>query len=130
MHGWALEGGGPWLPWPPSPEVVNAEAARAEPGSLLHLYRRLLLARRASPALREGTIGLLGEAGDVLAYERTAGRDRRLVAISFSPEPSTIELRGEWQVEIASAGEGSLCAEGTSFAGRLGPEEAIIARPA
>jgi alpha-glucosidase len=130
MHGWALEGGGPWLPWPPSPEVVNTEAALAEPGSLLHLYRRLLAARRQSPALREGTIRLLDDTGDVLAYERTAGEDRRLVAISFSPQPATIELHGEWRVEIDSAGGGGDCATGTRFDGRLGPEEAVIAKPA
>jgi alpha-glucosidase len=130
MHGWALEGGDPWLPWPPSPDVANAEAARSDPGSLLHLYRRLLAARRRSPALREGSIRLLDETGDVLAFERMAGEDRRLIAVSFAPRPSAIELQDRWWVEIATAGEGALCVEGMSFAGRLGPEEAIVATPA
>src|SRR5207249_6133321 len=49
-HGWgtAME---PWLPWPPEPERRNAAALRADDGSILHLYRRLLAARRASAAL-------------------------------------------------------------------------------
>src|SRR5260221_4217343 len=45
-HGWDVTD--PWLPWPPEPELRNAEALRADEGSILHLYRRILAARRAS----------------------------------------------------------------------------------
>src|SRR2546425_7451723 len=38
-HGWMGE---PWLPWPPEPGVRNVEAERADPASILHLYRRML----------------------------------------------------------------------------------------
>src|SRR5207302_7285752 len=47
-HGWATTD--PWLPWPPDPDTTNAEVERFDASSMLHLYRRLLRARRASPA--------------------------------------------------------------------------------
>ena len=53
-HGWA-GGAHPWLPWPPEPDHRNMEALQADPSSILHLYRRLLAARRASPALQTGS---------------------------------------------------------------------------
>ena len=53
-HGWSTAD--PWLPWPPDAERRNVAALRADPASILHLYRRLLAARRASPALREGSL--------------------------------------------------------------------------
>src|SRR5207237_6382713 len=54
-HGWgtAVE---PWLPWPPEPDHRNAAALRADGRSILHLYRRVLAARRASPALHAGDL--------------------------------------------------------------------------
>src|SRR6185503_6885286 len=46
-HGWPAE---PWLPWPPEPVGRSVERLRDDPGSILHLYRRLLALRRATPA--------------------------------------------------------------------------------
>ena len=49
-HGWA-GGDRAWLPWPPDADRGRDVASlQADPGSILHLYRRLLAARRASPA--------------------------------------------------------------------------------
>ena len=46
----------PWLPFPPEAAGRSRRAAqRADPTSILHLYRRLLAARRASPALSSAT---------------------------------------------------------------------------
>ena len=39
-HGWPAR---PWLPWPPQPELWNAESEGDDPDSILALYRRLLL---------------------------------------------------------------------------------------
>ena len=49
------------------------EAQRADPGSILHLYRRILAARRASPALRQGDQELLPGPGGVLVWRRSRG---------------------------------------------------------
>ena len=103
QHGWAAE---PWLPWPPEPDVRNVEVLRSDEGSILHLYRRLLADRRASPALRHGDWALLDAPPGVLAYERSTAGDRRRVFANFTDE----------SVECG--------------AGRLGPCEAVILRPA
>ena len=70
---------------------------------MLHLYRDLLAARRASPALRRGTVRLRDAPEDVLAYERVSGEDRRLVLVNFGDQPVDVPLPEPWQVEVASA---------------------------
>jgi alpha-glucosidase len=125
-HGWASTD--PWLPWPPEATERNVENLRREPTSILHLYRRLLGARRASPALRSGSQTLLSPdgGGDVVAWERRAGDDRRIVAVNFAgqPRPFTPD-DGDWHVEIASTGD----AEGQRHEGELAPAQAVWLRP-
>jgi alpha-glucosidase len=120
-HGW--EGREPWLPWPPDPQRRNVQSLRADPGSILHLYRRMLAARRASPALRLGSWKALAAPGPVLAYERVHGEDRRVVLINFSSDEVSCAASGV--VEVASDGVG----EGTSFRGSLAPDQAVVLRP-
>ncbi|MCW5890560.1 MAG: DUF3459 domain-containing protein [bacterium] len=119
LHGWAAE---PWLPWPPHAGEVHVAAQRAEPASMLHLYRRLLAARRASPALRGGTWRLLDAPGGVLAWERRSSVDRRVVAVNFASAPAACALAGT--VEVASDGHG----EGEAFAGVLASDTALVLR--
>ena len=88
---------------------------------MLHLYRDLLAARRASPALRRGTVRLLDAPGDVLAYERVSGEDRRLVLVNFGEQPADVPLAEQWQVEVASAPQPD--------AGSLPPHAAALLRP-
>ena len=66
-HGWT--GADPWLPFPPQPDVRNVASLRTDPVSILHLYRALLAARRASPALQLGSLELLGTSEDVLVLD-------------------------------------------------------------
>jgi alpha-glucosidase len=95
--------------------------------SILHLYRRLLAARRASPALVRGDIELLDGPAGVLAYERSFAGDRRMVAVNFSDEPVAFSPGGAsaWRVEIASDGSG----EGEPYCGSLGPSTAVVLAP-
>ena len=111
-HGWAVAGGHaaaePWLPWPPEASAGRTvEELRADPSSILHLYRRILAARRASPALRHGSWSALAAPEGMLAYLRTEGEDRRAVVVNFTttplPLPSSL-TGGGWVVEVASAG--------------------------
>jgi len=124
-HGWPTED--PWLPWPPDAERRNVQAETDDLTSVLHLYRRVLHARRASMALRAGAIVVLDDLPDgVLAYERVEGEDRRFVVINFGSD--TVDCTHPLlvgTVEVASDGAG----EGSPFAAVLGPDQALILRP-
>jgi alpha-glucosidase len=122
-HGWGTTD--PWLPWPPDADARNAEALRADERSILHLYRRILAARRASDALRWGSMDLIDDVPDgVLAWRRSLGDDERMVAINFTDGP--IELGGstftDLVVEVSSDGTG----EGKPFPGTLTADQAVI----
>jgi alpha-glucosidase len=136
-HGWELDGHDGWLPWPPEPDGRNATTLEADPSSILHLYRRLLAARRASPALSLGDLELLDAPDGVLAFRRTLGDDIRVVAINFTevvrPLPFAelgARLGDRWTVEVGSGGPGALATAAGAFAGSLGPEEAVFISPA
>lgn len=121
-YGWAASD--PWLPWPPDADARNAEALRQDPRSILHLYRRMLAARRNSAALRLGEWRALPGPQGVLAYERRHGGDRRVVIVNFTEQPQTVSLDVALTVEVASDGAG----EGVPFLGRVGPDQAIVLR--
>jgi alpha-glucosidase len=84
----------PWLPIATDADVRNVLRQRADPTSLLHLYRALLALRRATPALHAGSYRRLASAPDVLAYERVAGASRAVVALNFGSEPRRVALAG------------------------------------
>jgi alpha-glucosidase len=119
-HGWS--GAEPWLPWPPGAEQRNTEALRRDPGSILHLYRRLLAARRASPALRLGAFELLPAPDGVLAYRRQLEDDARVVVVNFTAQRHAVPLPGHWTVEVASDGG----AERGPYAQAVEPDQALI----
>ena len=118
-HGWPAP---PWLPWPPEPERRNVERLGADPSSILHLYRRLLALRRASPALHAGSCRLIEGPAGVLAYERAAGTERRIVLVNFTGERVAVAAHG--RVEIASDGAG----EGQPYAAVVAPAQALVLR--
>ncbi len=63
----------PWLPVTPSYRERNVAAESNDPSSLLECYKRFLAARRAIPALHEGSIKLLDKMpSSVVAYKREA----------------------------------------------------------
>jgi alpha-glucosidase len=121
-HGWM--GAEPWLPWPPAPDRHNVETLRADPTSILHLYRRLLAARRASPALRLGAMQLHAAPAGVLAWERTLGDDRRTVLVNFTADAIAAPATGVIAVSSDDADEG------TPYGGTLRPDQAVVLRPA
>jgi len=118
-HGWGHD---PWLPFPPDAAAVAAEAQRDDPTSVLALYRAVLAARRASPALRVGRLELLDAPDDVLAFRRSHGDDQRLVAVNFG---GTTDLDLPGTVVVSTAGQDP----GEPFAGRLGADEAVLLEP-
>jgi alpha-glucosidase len=121
MRGWSAE---PWLPWPPEADAKSVEAQREDRESILHLYRRLLGARRASPALLWGTQHLLDAPDGVLAWERVHGADRRVVVVNFRDSESELACGAGTTVEVASDGRG----EAERFRGSVGPDQALVLR--
>jgi alpha-glucosidase len=120
-HGWA-GGDDAWLPWPPDAATRNVEAQEADPASMLHLYRRLLAARRGSPALRAGRFTWVdGQPDDLLVYERRSGDDVRRVAVNMGGSRLRLEVTG-WELEVA-AWDGVLGPDG------LAADGAVVLRP-
>ena len=71
----------------------SVDAQRADPASLLALYRRLLALRRARPALHAGTYAPLDRTPEhVFAFTRTDGADRVLVALNFGDASAQLAL--------------------------------------
>jgi alpha-glucosidase len=118
-HGWKAT---PWLPFPPESELRNVRSQQDDPSSIVHFYRRLMAARRASTALRRGKQQLLAAPEQVLAWSRREGDDARLVLINFGAEAIRVEQRG--RIVVSSSGRG----EGTAFDGVLAGREAVLLR--
>jgi alpha-glucosidase len=94
--------GRPWLPiaddWPRR----NVAVERADPASILHVYRRILALRRAEPALVEGDMEGLAADGDVLRFARRM-LDRRLhVAVNPVGEARTIRLPDAGRILVST----------------------------
>ena len=129
-HGWPTIGDAvPWLPFPPEASTRNWSTERADPGSLLHLYRALLELRHRVRALAAGSFELLEVPEGVLGYERALDTDRCIVLVNFTDRQ--IDLRagpGRWEgcsVLLTSSGT----AEERPFSGTLDPDQAVIVRP-
>lgn len=121
-HGWVHDEA--WLPWPPAAGVRNVATERSDAGSMLWLYRRVLAARSASPALRGGGFAWLPAPDGVLAWRRDRGPERRVVLVNFADAPQQVALSGVWRIEVASDGR----AEGERYSGGLGREQAVMLR--
>jgi alpha-glucosidase len=122
-HGWGTPD--PWLPWPPDATSRNAATLAGNEGSILNLYRRVLLARQASAALTSGDFAFLPAPDGVIAYERTAADDRRIVIVNFTDAEEAVPLGDDLVVEVASW---SPATEGESYAGVIPPSGAAIVR--
>jgi alpha-glucosidase len=117
-HGWPVAD--PWLPWPPDADLRNVAAERADPRSMLHLYRRLLARRRTSPALALGTLTMRDAPDGIVVYERSGFGERWRVLVNFDDEPVAVAAEGT--IAIASDGIG----EGARFGGTLAGSQAIV----
>jgi alpha-glucosidase len=71
--GFTGDGTPTWLPQPARWRALTAEAQAADPGSMLHLYRAALAARRDHPALGDGTMTWSPAPAGVLALAREPG---------------------------------------------------------
>lgn len=86
----------PWLPVSADYGTRNVAVQSAAPTSILNLYRRLLWYRRENPALYGGDYRPLDVGDDdCFVYLRTAGDERRLIALNFTDDQRYISVPGE-----------------------------------
>ena len=87
--------GEPWLPVNPNFTEINAAAARADPDSVFHHYRRLIALRHAEPAVALGDFALLLPGDErIWAFTRTLGDVELLVVGNCSGEPADPGIDG------------------------------------
>jgi oligo-1,6-glucosidase/alpha-glucosidase len=122
---------GTWLPVHPQSAILNVEAQRQDPASVLGAYRRMLSLRRSSRALSGGRLELIEPRGDrrcVLAYSRIhedeAGVEAARVFLNFSARDVPLDLRDFGGGRLRS----SLTDEPAFVAGRylLRPWEGVV----
>ncbi len=82
----------PWLPVSADTTTRNVAAQAADPTSMLNLYRRLLRVRRQTSALVEGAYQSVATDADCFVYLRTAGAERRLIALNFADAVRRLSL--------------------------------------
>ena len=86
--------GEPWIPVNPNFTEINAEAARTDPDSVFHHYRRLIELRHAEPVVAHGDFTmLLPDDERVYAFTRRLDDVELLVLGNFSGEDAPVELR-------------------------------------
>jgi alpha-glucosidase len=96
---------------------------------MLALYRRLLVARRASPALHAGDLQLADPVDGLVAFERHEGDDVRLVVVNFTDQEADASGVATELVDLVVEVSTHREHEGSTFAGLLAPDEAVVLRP-
>jgi oligo-1,6-glucosidase len=87
--------GTPWIAVNPNHASINAEAARADPDSVFHTYRRLIELRHTLPVVALGDFTmLLADDERVFAFTRRLGEAELLVVANVSADEATPEIPG------------------------------------
>lgn len=120
--------GEPWLPVADDFREVNVEAQRADPGSMLSLYRRLIELRRAEPALHAGAWEPTDAPDGVLAYRRSAGGRRFLVALNLGGETRSLEMGRGTSGTVAVSTNPERDGEGVEWTLVLRGAEGVVVR--
>ncbi len=99
----------PWLPLardafqgPGATGPTSVAGQSADRRSLLALYRRLLVLRRRTPALRWGAYATLDAPAGVFAYRRGEGAGSVVVALNASPLPVAFGAEGHARLLVAT----------------------------
>jgi alpha-glucosidase len=85
----------PWLPLAADYRERNVEAQKADPSSMLHLYRELLELRRRRPSLALGSYRPLEPAPEVLGYLRELGPCADAVLLNLSATSVGVSVPSE-----------------------------------
>jgi alpha-glucosidase len=95
----------PWLRQPDGWAARTVEAQRADPGSMLNLYRSALRLRRSEPDLGDGTMDWLDGNADVLAFTRG---EHFLAVTNLSAEAISLPTDGRLLLASADLVDGRL----------------------
>jgi alpha-glucosidase len=119
-----------WLPLGERHAEQSVAVQKRDPGSMLALTRALLELRRREPALSIGDFAPLAAEGDVLAYARSWGDRRLVVALNLASMPRAIrfgeDLTGQIEISTQLGRAGQLVTDGVE----LGADEAVVIAPA
>ncbi|GAB2618679.1 glucohydrolase [Paractinoplanes abujensis] len=89
--------GTPWLAVNPNYPEINAEAARADPDSVFHYYRKLIELRHTEPTVVDGDFTMvLPNHEQLYAFTRRLGDTELLVIGNFSGSAVKAELDDDW----------------------------------
>jgi alpha-glucosidase len=116
----------PWLPLGEGHSVMNVEAQRRDPNSMLCLTRALLELRRREPAMSVGDWAPLPADGDVLAYARERDGRRFAVLLNLGSAPSAVRLGGDLQGRVVLSTHPGRIGAGIRGRADLGADEAVI----
>jgi alpha-glucosidase len=98
--------GMPWLPPGPEHRRLAVSEQEKDPASALAFIRKLLQARNAHPALREGSLDLLP--GPALAFLRRCDQEQLACVFNLGDTAMTLDLPGPvWPLDLGT-GEASL----------------------
>ena len=111
--------GTPWHALAPRSAGGDVASQTGDPGSLLSRYRRLIRARQASPAIRQGgTERLASSDAGVVAWLRTGAAETVLVAHNVGASTATVTLAAPGSTAenvFVDAGAGIAPASGGGF---------------
>lgn len=122
--------GNPWLPLYSGYKERNAAVQQKDPHSVWSFYNQLLKLRRNSPALSSGSYHSLNNSSRKgMAYQRTAGDEKAVIALNFTRKQITLELNAilpqdGWDCSLSSLPAPSAVLQGTRIS--LGPYEAAV----
>lgn len=122
--------GAPWLKVPENHTLINAEAEVGEPDSMFAFYQELVRIRHELDVVARGRVRVLDAGADapkVIAYERTIGGARLVVACSFDDAPcrvSGLGLDEGYDLLIGSHGDEPQHTDGGGLA--LRPHESAV----
>ena len=97
----------PWLPVDPRHPALAVDRQEADPGSMLHLTRRLVALRKSHPALARGDMRMVDADPDLLVFERILGGERLLCVFNLTEQPIRWSPPAGWRiVEGLNVGSG------------------------
>lgn len=104
-----------------------AARQRADARSLFALYQSLIALRQRSPALGRGSLTLQRDLGPgILAYERTAGRERLLVVANMGRSAARVSVPEDAARQPVAATAEDLAVDGRRLV--LAPDEGVVLR--
>ncbi|MEL6957734.1 MAG: alpha-amylase family glycosyl hydrolase [Pseudomonadota bacterium] len=125
LHGGFSEAATTWLPVSHEHMHMSVADQEADPGALVHHYRRAIAFRHAHPALAKGEHDGVKASGDVVYFTRTHGEETLFCAFNMSDTPSEFEIpQGQWHAIGSELGGAHISATGGL---NLGPWQPFIA---